>query len=110
MGPDGHEDADEQTKPQRVGTGTPADYGQTVGISHVVEMIMQMQETLGGVSANIDNLKTGLDKKVEKSDVDSSIKSVKLWVLGGVLTTVVLAAGLAVGIAQLLGASGGQGQ
>lgn len=45
------------------------DYGQTVGAAHIVEMLMEVQKTLGHLTATVEHLKKTSDdhsKKVEE--------------------------------------------
>ena len=95
MAPDGQETADEQTKPPRLGAGTPADYGQTVGIVHLVEMTMQMQRTLGELSADIRHVNDTLDKKARQVGSPSGgVNGMALSIVGFLLLAIGVTAGI----------------
>ena len=70
MAPDGQQSPEqEEGKPDKLGVTSPPDYGQTVSIGHVIEMLMQMQGTLGGLKSDIKHMNESLKDKPSKSDL-----------------------------------------
>lgn len=63
-------------------------------------------ERLARVETKIEAIEKTLDTLATSEGVEGAIKSVKLWVVGGVLAAFVLAAGFGIGIAELVVGSG----
>lgn len=59
--------------PQSFAEVPPSGYAQSVGIGHVVELMMQMQQSIGELKANVSHLKAASDKQSSKLDRISHI-------------------------------------
>ena len=64
--------------------------------------LFEIGQRLTRVETKIEGLEVRLEEMPTKDGMESAIKSVKLWVLGGIILTFVLAAGFGLGIAELL--------
>jgi len=67
-----------------------------VGHAHLVETMMQVQGSLGGLTANVDRLITDVGKLGDKvSDLQTSVNRFKtaIWVVGVCLTIFIPAMG-----------------
>ena len=88
MAPDDQGAGTPDEKPQRLGGSSPPDYGQAVGIGHVVEMLMQMQQTLGGVKSDVGHLKDGMEGFGQRL---SRVEKVVWCAIGGVAVLIAVA-------------------
>ena len=66
----------------------PSSYAQSVGIGHVVESMMQMQQSIGELKANVDHLTRASDKQSGKLDRISHV-----IFAAGVVLAIVLSVG-----------------
>ena len=58
-----------EEKGPSIKTQKPSDYSEAVGIGHLVEMVMQMQGTLGELKSDIKHMNESLRDKSTKSDL-----------------------------------------
>jgi hypothetical protein len=77
-----------ETVPMQFPEVPPPAYGQTIGILHLVESMMQMQQAIGELKANVIHLKDASNKQTAKLDRISHI-----IFAAGVVLAIVLAIG-----------------
>ena len=80
--------SERESAPARLAETPPPPYGQTVGVLHLVESMMQMQQAIGELKANVAHLAEASSKQTTKLDRISHIVFAS-----GVVLAIVLAIG-----------------